>query len=198
MQRRWTLFSVSSCFQHYSCHLRTCTVCVVSLSLRLLLFLFPSSCLHPLSIIHSSSQVVFIERLRMHQLLSAGLWPTPVSVLARFVQPLLFHLFSFHLLHFLPVDTVVCPYISFWDGETVGLWMHTPNLFFLFLFFYLTLSRACLCCLPFIYHSASTPDSSFPFLLTTCFNMSVVFLAQSDTLDCFILGLLIHPLVNVS
>lgn len=56
----------------------------------------------------------------MHQLLSfAGLWPTLVSVLALFVHPLLFHLFSLPLLlllHLLPVDSFSIHVFLRWDS----------------------------------------------------------------------------------
>ena len=55
----------------------------------------------------------------MHRLLSsAGLWPTLVSILALFVHPLLFCLFSFllHLLLLLPVDSCLSIYL-FWRWE---------------------------------------------------------------------------------
>lgn len=68
-----------------------------------LLFLLVSILL-PLSIIHSSLSVVFLERLRMHRLLSsAALWPTLVSDTAPLFHPLLSsYSFTFSL------QTAVC------------------------------------------------------------------------------------------
>lgn len=155
----------------------------------------------PLSIIHSSSQVVFIEWLRMHQLLSsAGLWPTPVSVLACLVHPLLFHLF-FHLLllilfivllHLLPVDRVVYPCISFRDGTTKIVDTHSSPFLpvFLIFFFYPTLSSACLSVLPFLYDFGSLcltpPFLSYLQHVSTCLLSSLVSTASSEAETFFL------------
>lgn len=106
----------------------------------------------------------------MHRLLSsAGLWPTLVSILALFVHPLLFCLFSFllHLFLLLPVDSCLSIYL-FWRWEDFWDCVHT-----------LFTGSSCLpvlsppprCLLPVCVfslsfsssdHPASTPDSSFP------------------------------------
>lgn len=149
----------------------------------------------------------------MHRFFSsAGLWPTLVSVLALFVHPLLFHLFSFHLHHLLllllPVDSRLSPSLSEM-GRLLGLCTHTPPLFFLsscFLFFFfftpLCLLPVCVCSLSYTSsdHSASTPDSSFPCLLAVCFNMSVVFLLSSSVRSekrCFSFNTLRYQSINL-
>lgn len=104
----------------------------------------------------------------MHRLLSsAGLWPTLVSILALFVHPLLFCLFSFllHLFLLLPVDSCLSIYL-FGDGKTSGIvYTHSSPVLPVFL---LSPPRCllpvCVFSLSFSSsdHPASTPDSSFP------------------------------------
>lgn len=118
----------------------------------------------------------------MHRLLSsAGLWPTLVSILALFVHPLLFCLFSFllHLFLLLPVDSCLSIYL-FWRWEDFWDCVHT-----------LFTGSSCLpvlsppprCLLPVCVfslsfsssdHPASTPDSSFPSSqrVSTCLSSS--------------------------
>ena len=122
----------------------------------------------------------------MHRLLSsAGLWPTLVSILALFVHPLLFCLFSFllHLLLLLPVDRCLSIYL-FWRWEDFWDCVHT-----------LFTGSSCLPVPPPLlpgvfslsvsspFHLAllitPPPPLTRPFLLTACFNMTVSFLVSS-------------------
>lgn len=117
----------------------------------------------------------------MHRLLSsAGLWPTLVSILALFVHPLLFCLFSFllHLFLLLLVDSCLSIYL-FGDGKTSGIvYTHSSPVLPVFLF-----SPPPRCLLPVCVfslsfsssdHPASTPDSSFPSSqrVSTCLSSS--------------------------
>lgn len=170
---------------------------ILFLSLPFLPFLFPSSCLHPLSIIHSSSQVVFIEWLRMHRLLSStGLWPTLVSVLALFVHPLLFHLFSYHHHHLLLLPLLLrLPLYSRLSIHLFSRWedlwdcINTlftcssclpVSFFILFFTFLCLLSVSAPFHLPLLITPPPPHDSSLPCLLASSVNVSAVFPVSSS------------------
>ena len=109
----------------------------------------------------------------MHRFLSsAGLWPTLVSVLAHFVQPLLFHLFFFHHLLFLSLDSCSI-------GRPLRRYIHSSPVLPIFLFLFLTSLfplPVCVCRLSFTSSDHSATTLTPPFLASSQhLNMSVVF-----------------------
>lgn len=152
----------------------------LSLLLFFLPILFPSSCLQPLSIICSSPQVVFIVA------------PDASASLLRWsLAHACFHLGSLCSSFAFPLVLLLSPPPCRQSclsemGRLLGLCInHSSPVLPAFLFPFLPLLcllPVCVCFLSFTSSdpSASTPDSSFPCLLTACVNMSVVSTVSSS------------------